>query len=93
MGTKKREEYLIAFQNFLLVANINGFILRPTKVMCDFESALRDAIQHIIKPSKLLGCSFHYIKALWKKIKKLGLFRKFYIKDVKFIRGTCIILY
>ena len=46
------------------------------KIMCDFELPLRKAIKNNFKNCLLDGCYFHYAKEIWKKIKKLKLFKK-----------------
>ena len=49
---------------------------KDTKIMCDFEIGLREAIKNEFKFCILQVCYFHYCKAIWKKIKKLHLFKK-----------------
>ena len=50
-------------------------------VMSDFEIGLRRAIKKKFEYCLLDGCYFHYCKAIWKKIKKLQLFKKTLIYD------------
>ena len=47
----------------------------------DFEKGARKAIKKVFPKCKLLGCYFHYTKALWNKAKKQGLFKKEIFKD------------
>jgi len=41
--------------------------------MCDFEKGLRNALNMVFPEAEIIGCFFHYTKALWKKAAKLGL--------------------
>lgn len=45
-------------------------------VNVDFEIGLINAVQEIIKPSKLIGCFFHYTQCLWRKANEMGLRKK-----------------
>ena len=44
--------------------------------MADFEIAMRSAIKKCFEGGILQGCFFHFCKSIWKKIKKLHLFKK-----------------
>ena len=44
--------------------------------MTDFEIPLRKAIKNNFPGYILHGCFFHFCKAVWRKIKKLNLFKK-----------------
>ena len=78
MSSKSEELYNEVFNQFIkfikIKSNIESF--ENLKVMCDFEIPLRRAIKNSFKNSILEGCYFHYCKAIWKKIKKLSLFKK-----------------
>ena len=61
------------------VAEDEGFILEPKTIMSDFELGLQNAIKKVFKISddngngtKLVGCFFHYVKALISRAKVLG---------------------
>ena len=56
----------------------------PKKVMCNFETALRNAIINIFAKKKedVEGCFFHYVKALWFNGRKLGVKK---VKDLKLV--------
>lgn len=53
--------------------------------MYDFELNLRKTIKNCFLDCNLKGCYFHYIKNLWAKAKKFGLFRKKYINKTKIL--------
>ena len=46
--------------------------------MLDFEKSSRKALKDIFSESNILGCYFHYVKALWSKAKKEGLTKKIF---------------
>ena len=44
--------------------------------MLDFEKSSKKALLDVFPKSRLLGCYFHYIKALWNKARLLVLTKK-----------------
>jgi len=40
--------------------------------MCDFEKSLRLSLKDNFPTTSIYGCYFHYAKAIWQKLKKLG---------------------
>ena len=76
LTSKKLEEYVLGIQNLVLSANLLGIKLSPKYLMCDFELALRQALALIFPNAKVLGCEFHFVKALWRKAGTLGLKKK-----------------
>jgi len=73
---KKAEEYITAFINLLIIANNLNILISPKYIMTDFENGLRSALKWVFPQATLLGCQFHFVKALWKKAGKLGLRKK-----------------
>ena len=55
----------------------------PLMAICDFEKAPRNSFMKIFPHILLVGCWFHYTKALHDKIKKLGL-SKLYLTNKAF---------
>lgn len=53
------------------------------KFMSDFEIAVRISVKHFYPNALIVGCWFHFINSLLKRIKKLGL-QKLYNKDKQF---------
>ena len=51
-------------------------------VMMNFEKGSRKSFNIIFPEAHLMGCYFHYVKSLWKKIKKEGLTRKYLKMDI-----------
>ena len=50
---------------------IPGF--NPTCAMADFEQAPRNALSAVFPSVTIIGCWFHFTKAVFEKVKKLGL--------------------
>ena len=76
MTHKTQELYWHAIQNLKIIAEGNGFKVSPTLIMCDFESALKGTCKKVFPEVKIAGCNFHFLKALYNKVKKLGLSNK-----------------
>ncbi|KAF0724862.1 RING-type domain-containing protein, partial [Aphis craccivora] len=53
--------------------------VRPSTIMIDFETGLRNAFTAIYPEANIFSCWFHYIQSLQKNIKKLGYTR--YVKE------------
>ena len=47
--------------------------LKEVSFMSDFEYGIRKALNEVFKD---YGCYFHFVKNLWAKAKKIGLFKK-----------------
>ena len=58
---------------------------KKIRIVCDFEKSIIKAINSEFFKSKLNGCYFHFVKALWKKAKKLGLTKLSFLKNTKII--------
>ena len=76
LNSKKEGEYDIAFENFISIAKHCGYQLKPKYIMADFEPALRNSLEKNFRGSQILGCQFHFMKALWRKAGKEGLKKK-----------------
>ncbi|CAK6980186.1 uncharacterized protein LOC126385240 [Scomber scombrus] len=46
---------------------------RPQLVVCDFENALKIALETEFPKTRVGGCYFHFNQSLWRRIQKLGL--------------------
>ena len=53
--------------------------------MLDFEPSLQNAVRKVFEGIKISGCYFHYVKILWQKAKKYGLFTKNGIRVTKIL--------
>ena len=78
LNSKSEEIYNEVFYKIIQLikyhTNLKSF--EDIKIMSDFEIGLRKAIKKNFELCLLDGCYFHYCKAIWKKIKKLNLFKK-----------------
>ena len=73
MKAKTEISYKNVFYNFkllLLDYNIN-IDFSKIYIVLDFEKGLRNAIVYSFPNLNLIGCYFHYIKSLIKKMKEL----------------------
>jgi len=78
LATNKSEFlYKNIFRSLIGVARDLGFNLKPELISTDFEKGLQNAvISEFNAKDKLIGCFFHYVKALVTKAKQTGLIRK-----------------
>lgn len=78
MNSKTEENYEEVFSQLVkkikIHSNLKSFF--DIKIMSDFELPMRKAIKKCFDGCLLNGCFFHYCRAIWKKIKKLNLFKK-----------------
>ena len=87
MTNKYYLSYIKIFKDIkLIIDNYNiNWVYSGIKFMCDFEKSLLKAIKQEFNNSKINGCFFHYVKALWKKVRKLGLTKSKYLENTKLI--------
>ena len=78
MTGKSQKLYTSAFHSLVGVAKEEGFNLHPTLIMMDFEPGMRNAAKETFNLSEngILGCYFHYTKALIKKAYNLGIMKR-----------------
>ena len=78
MNSKNEENYNKVFSELvsLIKSNTSRKNFNYIKIMCDLEVSLRKAIKQNFEGCLLDGCYFHYAKSIWKKIRKLKLFKK-----------------
>ena len=78
LSSKSEEIYNEVFYKIITLVKAHTDLksFDKVKIMSDFEIGLRNAIKNNFESCLLDGCYFHYCKAIWKKIKKLNLFKK-----------------
>ena len=78
MKTKTEISYKNVFDNFKLILLDYNIKVDFSKIyiFTNFEKSLRNAIVFSFPNSNLIGCYFHYIKSLVKKMKELGMLKK-----------------
>ena len=74
------QEILNLLEEYSLEVNFKDKI-----ITCDFEKSLLKAIRINFKGIRIYGCYFHYVKALWKKARKLGLTKTKIINKIKLL--------
>ena len=52
---------------------VTGHALKPKRVVCDFEIAIKSAIETELPRTKVCGCLFHFRQSLYRKLNELGL--------------------
>ena len=73
LSNKTEAVYLIALSHLKNLFILNKFGIRLKSVMCDFEQGLSNAFLKVFEEPEIKNCYFHYCKALYKKVSKLGL--------------------
>jgi len=87
---KSEALYHHAFANLNAIAIQQDLPLKPKLVMTDFEQGMRNAVMSVwnLKQEQMIGCFFHYVKALLTKAKTLGMMpRKQPNNQVKLLIG------
>ena len=77
MSDKLQKSYERVFSYFK-----DNFDLSIKSAMMDFEKSLRNGFKNTFKGVPILGCLFHYVNSLMKRLKKLGI-TKYYSSDEK----------
>lgn len=65
MSGRKKRDYKAVLQALLSILPNQP---RVTTVTLDFEKAIWSAIRQVLPNAKLMGCSFHWTQALWRKV-------------------------
>ena len=91
MTNKSFELYFKLLKEIKFHVKINNINVdfKNINFICDFERSLIKAIKEVFNKSRINGCYFHYVKALWKKMKSYGLTTKNMIDKSKIIIFGC----
>ena len=54
---------------------------RVSEFMVDFEAAMWSSLRKVFPDAKVIGCSFHWSQAVWRKIQSLGLAASYYQRE------------
>lgn len=73
MERKTIRSYLAVLKEFVNVCTERKIVVE--KVVSDFEAALRSAIETLMPETTIVGCYFHFARAVYMKFKKMGLVR------------------
>lgn len=73
MERKTTGSYLAVMKEFVSVCNERKIVVE--KVVSDFEAALRSAVETLLPETIIVGCYFHFARAVFMRFKKMGLVR------------------
>ena len=60
-----------------------GLKLDVESVITDFELNIQKAVDDLLPDAKILGCFFHFKKAIWRRVQKKGMCQR-YEEDPEF---------
>ena len=91
LSSKKEEVYRLLLRNLVNTLSEKKMCLNVTRVMSDFEVAIRNAVigelgQNVIRS----GCYYHFTQCIWRKIQEEGLAEPY--KNDKNINTACKML-
>lgn len=70
MTKKSKKCYESFFNNLKYVAEQYKIVLKPKRIMCDFEIGISKAAQKCFPSAVGQGCFFHFSQIIWRKIQK-----------------------
>jgi len=71
LTSKTFDLYYRAFSSLQThVMKAKSFILRPKRILIDFEGALVNVCKMVFQPKELNGCYFHAVSNWWKRVAK-----------------------
>jgi len=75
---KSEKLYLSAFQTLRNILEEEELVVKPELIMMDFEIGMQNAVKKAFKLSdkNIVGCYFHYVKAIITKAQKLGILKR-----------------
>ena len=65
MSGRKKGDYKVVLQAVLSILRDQP---KVNKITLDFEKAEWSAIRQVLPHAKMMGCSFHFTQALWRKV-------------------------
>lgn len=73
MERKTITSYLAVLKEFVNVCNERQIVVE--KVVSDFEAAIRSVVETLMPETIIVGCYFHFARAVYMRFKKMGLVR------------------
>jgi hypothetical protein len=73
LPNKSEDAYQLMWDAILKKLNMDGTTHQPERVVIDFEAAVIKTLRNRIPGVPVVGCSFHFRNAIWKKLQDLGL--------------------
>jgi hypothetical protein len=68
MPNKSEDAYQLFFDAVLGKLNWDGGDHKPQRLITDFEAAVIKTLRQRLNGIPLVGCSFHFRQAIWKKL-------------------------
>ena len=65
MSGREKGDYKAVLESVLAILENRP---RVAKITLDFEKAIWNALRQVLSSVKLMGCSFHFTQALWRKV-------------------------
>ena len=69
MSGRKKGDYKAVLKAILTILRSQP---KVTKFTLDFEKAAWSAIRQVLSHVKMMGCSFHFTQALWRKVSAIN---------------------
>lgn len=83
LPSKSEASYQLMWDTVLQKLNMDGSSYQPQRVVVDFEAAVIKCLRNRLPGVSVVGCSFHFRNAIWKKLQDLGL-AAFFNQDLDF---------
>ena len=87
MTRKNRLAYEVALST---LQTLLGGKIKPAYALTDFETAMYQSIQKFFPEAEVVGCFFHFVQALTRKMIKIGFSQEFAFREVKRFYLLCI---
>ena len=84
LTNKAQSSYEVIFDFIREYFKKQAISAKVNVILCDFEKSLHNALTGRFK-MKIIGCYFHFVKALWMKAGRFGLKTKDNIENMKII--------
>ncbi|CAF1161080.1 unnamed protein product [Rotaria sordida] len=81
LNNKKTFTYQLLFKLLQSSAQERKLKFSPTRLMTDFETAVKSTFTILFPKTIHDGCFFHYLKSIIKRLKKYGLWKNYLIDD------------
>ena len=85
---KSQQQYEKLLTAIVSKADDMGFRVDPTRIVCDFELSIINAVSTVLGPHvSVQGCFYHLCQSTWRKIQDLGLTTAY--KEIEDVKRFC----